>query len=92
MDLVLSGHSHIYQRGERNGIKYVICGGGGGELEREDDRVENYNIFEVTQPVHHFLRVVFDSGSSELRVSATSLDTEERELDSFTLKSRKVSS
>ena len=29
VDFVLNGHSHCYQRGELNGVKYVISGGAG---------------------------------------------------------------
>jgi predicted phosphodiesterase len=31
-DLVLSGHDHIYQRGEAGGIRYIVSGGGGAPL------------------------------------------------------------
>ena len=30
--LVFAGHDHIYQRGEANGIRYVVTGGGGAPL------------------------------------------------------------
>jgi hypothetical protein len=29
VDFVLNGHSHCYQRGELNGVKYIISGGAG---------------------------------------------------------------
>jgi len=32
VDLVLSGHDHIYQRGDVNGLRYVVTGGGGASL------------------------------------------------------------
>lgn len=32
VDLVLSGHDHIYERGDAGAIKYVISGGGGAAL------------------------------------------------------------
>ena len=32
VDLLLSGHDHIYQRGEAGGIRYVVTGGGGASL------------------------------------------------------------
>jgi hypothetical protein len=35
VDLVISGHSHIYQRGMLNKVMYTIIGGGGGALETE---------------------------------------------------------
>ena len=32
VDFVLNGHSHCYQRGELNGVKYVISGGAGSSI------------------------------------------------------------
>ncbi|MDX2360656.1 MAG: metallophosphoesterase [Crocinitomicaceae bacterium] len=32
VDFVLNGHSHCYQRGEMNGVKYVISGGAGSAV------------------------------------------------------------
>lgn len=32
VDLVLSGHDHLYQRGEVDGLRYVVTGGGGASL------------------------------------------------------------
>ena len=32
VDLVLSGHDHLYQRGEIGGLRYVVSGGGGAPL------------------------------------------------------------
>jgi 3',5'-cyclic AMP phosphodiesterase CpdA len=32
VDLVLSGHDHIYQRGAYRGLRYVVTGGGGASL------------------------------------------------------------
>jgi predicted phosphodiesterase len=32
VDSVISGHYHSYQRGERNGIQYLVTGGGGSTL------------------------------------------------------------
>jgi hypothetical protein len=33
VDLVLSGHEHVYQRMEpRGGVTYVVAGSGGGDL------------------------------------------------------------
>lgn len=32
VDLVLSGHDHLYQRGEAGGIRYIVSGGGGAPL------------------------------------------------------------
>lgn len=32
VDLVLSGHDHLYQRGEADGVRYIVSGGGGASL------------------------------------------------------------
>jgi hypothetical protein len=32
VDLLISGHDHIYQRGQMGGIRYVVSGGGGAPL------------------------------------------------------------
>ncbi|MDQ3300302.1 MAG: metallophosphoesterase, partial [Myxococcota bacterium] len=32
VDLVLSGHDHIYQRGDAGGLRYIVTGGGGASL------------------------------------------------------------
>jgi hypothetical protein len=32
VDLVLSGHDHIYQRGDVKGLRYIVTGGGGASL------------------------------------------------------------
>jgi hypothetical protein len=64
VDMVISGHSHIYQRGTHDGIVYLITGGGGGNLERyPQGRVENYHFYEVSKAVHHY-GVICIGGSS----------------------------
>ncbi len=32
VDLIWSGHDHIYERGEQSGLRYVVSGGGGAPL------------------------------------------------------------
>ena len=55
VDLVLSGHDHIYVRGSAGGVKYIVSGGGGAPLYpiRPDDRTARkaeatYHFVEVT--------------------------------------------
>jgi hypothetical protein len=51
--MVMSGHQHNYERGERNGITYVIIGGSGGEVER--DRVHDWEgLFQVVYNKYHY--------------------------------------
>ena len=55
VDLVLSGHTHAYLRGTRNGVVYTIVGGAGGMLDY--DRVFNWTFFKVVESRHHFAKL-----------------------------------
>ncbi|KAJ1989277.1 hypothetical protein GGI25_004819 [Coemansia spiralis] len=75
VDLVISGHQHNYQRStiprNRNStaadtITYAIVGGAGGGLDLE--RVEDWNMYNVTYLDHHY--VALDIDKSELRWTA----------------------
>lgn len=63
VDLVISGHQHNYERGQRNGIHYAIIGGAGGDLDFE--RVENYNMYENTLLDFHFVLLEFTPPSKQ---------------------------
>jgi hypothetical protein len=54
VDVVFAGHDHIYERGESNGLKYVVSGGGGAPLYTEHRDEPNAFRFEA---VHHFIDV-----------------------------------
>ena len=47
VDLVISGHFHSYQRGEQNGVTYVIVAGGGSAL--LIDTFDNWDFMTVQQ-------------------------------------------
>ena len=54
VSLIFSGHDHHYERGELDGLKYIVSGGGGSPLYLVN-RYEPYQrAFEVT---HHHVRV-----------------------------------
>lgn len=63
VDLVLSGHDHIYERGDHNGMKYVISGGGGAPLYRASKiastrkEESTYHFVEITTGVDAFRMV-----------------------------------
>eukprot|EP01129_Flabellula_baltica_P009646 TRINITY_DN396_c1_g1_i1.p1 TRINITY_DN396_c1_g1~~TRINITY_DN396_c1_g1_i1.p1 ORF type:complete len:398 (-),score=69.06 TRINITY_DN396_c1_g1_i1:6-1199(-) len=67
VDMVISGHSHIYQRGEKNGIMYTIIGGGGGSLEGPQDKVEEYNFFTKSYFDHHYTIMEILKDSIEMK-------------------------
>lgn len=55
VDLVITGHSHSYQRGERNGTRYLIVGGGGGALDTYNRPAgSGWPNFSVVQSIHHY--------------------------------------
>jgi len=66
VDLVLSGHQHNYQRGGRNGVTYVITGGGGGPLDKQ--RVEDYGFYQKTIINHHYLHVEIKQQSIRIKM------------------------
>lgn len=54
VSLVLSGHDHLYERGDVDGLKYIVTGGGGAPLYPINERLPGQLAFE---PTYHFLRV-----------------------------------
>ncbi|KAL1915107.1 uncharacterized protein VTP21DRAFT_7588 [Calcarisporiella thermophila] len=65
VDLVISGHQHNYQRGQRNGIMYAIIGGAGGTL--DFDRVQNWGMYEVTEAAFHYVILEMEPKDNTLR-------------------------
>ncbi|WP_170319659.1 purple acid phosphatase family protein [Polyangium spumosum] len=57
VELVVSGHDHAYERGEGQGLKYVVSGGAGAPLYQQKRRGPETQLFES---VHHFLEVAID--------------------------------
>eukprot|EP01114_Cavostelium_apophysatum_P000929 TRINITY_DN10807_c0_g1_i1.p1 TRINITY_DN10807_c0_g1~~TRINITY_DN10807_c0_g1_i1.p1 ORF type:complete len:424 (-),score=57.19 TRINITY_DN10807_c0_g1_i1:19-1290(-) len=82
VDLVVGGHSHLYQRGEHNGTIYSIVGGAGGNLENE--RVEDWKVYSVTQLEHHRVKLLLDECSLLWEV----LNLKDHQIDSFNLFSK----
>jgi hypothetical protein len=69
VDLVVSGHDHIYERGDAGALKYLISGGGGAPL---------YRIAKVapttrkSEPAYHFIDVT--ATSTDIKTVAYRLD------------------
>jgi hypothetical protein len=80
VDLVVSGHAHAYERGERNGVLYTVVGGAGGALDTFTPP-ETWDFIEVALSVHHY--VVMDVDPRRLRWTAYDLEGEV--IDSLTL-------
>jgi hypothetical protein len=73
IDLVFSGHDHIYERGDVGGVKYVVSGGGGAPLYRAS-RIASTRKQEST---YHFIEVLISSEAIRLvahRIDGSLLD------------------
>ncbi len=79
---VFSGHAHVYERGELNGVAYVVTGGGGGALDRVQYR--KWEHVRVVLHEHHFMRVTVDGALTLVEA----VGTDGKVLDSFTLRGR----
>ena len=65
VDLIFSGHDHDYERGDADGLKYVVTGGGGAPLYHVNEPTPYQLAFE---PAHHFLRMRIEEGRLFMRV------------------------
>ncbi len=79
IDLVLSGHDHIYERGESDGMKYIVSGGGGAPLYRVRGPNDNTRMVEST---FHFVEVKIDG--TKMAVLAKRIDGTLMDRCSFT--------
>ena len=77
--LVLSGHDHNYQRFERNGVTYVVNGGGGARLYPLRACPRSYPPRVAARSAHGFLHITV--GSAGVGVDVVSLSG--RAIDRF---------
>ncbi|HJL05770.1 MAG TPA: metallophosphoesterase [Polyangiaceae bacterium LLY-WYZ-15_(1-7)] len=75
VDLVFSGHDHMYERGDFRGLKYVVTGGGGAPLYRVNRARPSQLAF---QPVHHYVRIDVEGKRLAMTVVRPSGDVLER--------------
>lgn len=54
VDLVLSGHDHLYERGWGDGVAFIVTGGGGAPL---DDIKKPIAESRKAESVHHFVDI-----------------------------------
>lgn len=77
---VFSGHDHVYSRGEVNGVRYIVSGGGGAPLYPRHRRPSPIDVAAIDrfERVNHFLRVHVMGDLVELtamRVDGTPIET-----------------
>jgi len=59
VEVVFAGHDHLYERLEKDGVRYVISGGGGGPIysQRANSHWEDENASILSESSHHYVRV-----------------------------------
>lgn len=77
---VFSGHDHVYSRGEVNGVRYIVSGGGGAPLYPRHRRPSAIDLAAVQrfERVNHYLRVHVMGDLVEMtamRVDGTPIET-----------------
>lgn len=84
--LFLSGHAHAYEHFEKEGVHYVVSGGGGGprvQLLRGDE-ARHEDLFDSPSPrPFHYLRIRQHSDGLEVIVRGFQKDRAVYELDRF---------
>ncbi len=63
IDLVLAGHDHVYERGDGEGLKYIITGGAGAPVYEHKLSAPQTMAFES---VHHFIEAAIDGPSVKI--------------------------
>ncbi|MBK6533374.1 MAG: metallophosphoesterase [Deltaproteobacteria bacterium] len=74
VDLVISGHDHAYERGDDEGLHYLVTGGGGAPLYRRRSARAMSRAFAAE---HHYVRVDVEREKVEftaLRLDGTTID------------------
>ena len=77
---VFSGHDHVYERAEHNGIRYFVTGGGGAPLYARRPRPDPIDAAAVKkyERAYHYLRVTVTGQRVEIsaiRTDGTAIET-----------------
>jgi hypothetical protein len=78
---VFSGHDHVYERAEHNGLRYFVSGGGGAPLYPRRPKPNPVDVEAVKkfERVLHYLRVTVTSNRVEVtavRADGTTVETQ----------------
>ncbi|MFT4975330.1 MAG: putative phosphodiesterase [Myxococcota bacterium] len=84
VDLVVAGHYHSYQRGERDGVRYVVIGGGGASLLGDEVGGPYEEMWAHVESSWHYS--VMDADQSGL--TWTTYGVDDAPIDSFTIAPR----
>lgn len=75
VDLVVSGHDHIYERGTVDGLAYLVSGGGGAPTYPIESRVSGS---KKAEPARHFVEVSVSRAALQLAATRADGSTIER--------------
>lgn len=78
VSLIFGGHDHLYERGDLDGLKYIVTGGGGSPLYPMNRR-EPYQL--AFEPSYHHVRVVV--AGERVSIDARRVDGSTIEVCSF---------
>lgn len=78
VDFVFNGHTHGYERGELDGVNYIITGGGGGGL---DTYGRNWQHISKSIAAHHYTKVDI----TENTLNLTAVDIDEKVIDKLSI-------
>jgi len=71
--IVVAGHDHNYGRMERNGVMYVVSGGGGAHPvffhRQPEDAFKGKDLFADGQPLPNYNYLKFELGPDDLKVT-----------------------
>jgi PKD repeat protein len=62
VDMVFAGHDHLYERSFRNGVYYIVTGGGGAPL--YSCGTTSNPLSQFCRPVHHYCTVDINGGTA----------------------------
>jgi acid phosphatase type 7 len=68
VDLVLSGHDHIYERGVSSSLRYIVSGGGGAPAYEVNSKIAGS---EKVEPTRHFVHVTVAGPEVRIRTVRT---------------------
>jgi acid phosphatase type 7 len=75
VDLILSGHDHLYERGWAEGLAYVVSGGGGAPVYKIKSQLP---LARKLESVRHFVEVNVSAASMQLVATRSDGSTIER--------------
>jgi predicted phosphodiesterase len=66
VDMVFNGHDHLYERSYKDGIWYIVTGGGGAPLYSVNQNPNPYQVY--AESILHFCKLNLDGAYLELRM------------------------